>query len=191
MMKRFLAFFTTLVMCFTIPMNTALAAEVIPSNQENTVITHDDGWTLLEMPDSLANNIIQPINRSTVNAIEPFTIGGTETWYEGMDWSNTFTFYGNNLSPVKTMGITGKLYMHVIYNSSTPVKLVFQIRKAGTSQTLANWTVGANTYYENDFPPISVTKGQKIQIYFKVLDKNGNYDTNRPLSISYGYVLRK
>ena len=47
MMKRFLAFFTTLVMCFTIPMNTALAAEVIPSNQENTVITHDDGWTLL------------------------------------------------------------------------------------------------------------------------------------------------
>ena len=195
MIKRIITVLTAVAMCATTMVSTAFAAEIPNASventsvaTENTSVTTDDGWMPLGMPTEWNDDVVLAGDDST-NGVETLAIGGTETWEEGMDWANQFTFYGNNLTPVKTMGVTGTLYLTVVYNSSTPVKLQFQVRKANSSTTLASWTTGANTYYENNFPGISVTKGQKIQLYFRVLDKNGNYDTNRPLKISYGYAL--
>ena len=174
MFKRFFTFLIAVVMCFSVG-STAFAVEPEPSNL--TVSATDDGWNLVE---------VSPFE----NGIEQYTIGGTETWYAGRDLSDSFTFYGNNLTPVKTIGTTGNMNLYVFFNNgNTPVKLEVQIRKAGTSENIAKWTLGPTAYYEHTLPTISVTKGQKIQIYFRVLDQNGNYNTNRPLTMLYGYFL--
>lgn len=177
MKKRFLA--TLMVICIGLTMSVptfAANADVdTTSNLLNDTNTDED-WTTIE-PLSSPEDII------------PQTVSGTEIWNPGMDVSNWFTFTGNNLTPVKTMGATGKMYLLVYYKNDTPVKLQIQIRKAGTKENIVQWTTGANTYYENDMPAINVTKGQKIQISFKVLDKNGNYSSSRKLKMSYGYIL--
>ena len=174
MFKRFFTFLLAIVMCFSVG-STALAVE--PETSNLTVSATDDDWNLVEVS-------------NPENGIELYTIGGTETWYEGGDFSDHFTFYGNNLTPVKTIGTTGNMNLYVFFNNgNTPVKLEVQIRKAGTSENIAKWTLGPTAYYEHTLPTISVTKGQKIQIYFRVLDQNGNYNTNRPLTMLYGYFL--
>lgn len=178
-MKRFLAFLMAMVMCMgmssvafaaNIPVDTTMAA---PEQYEEK---SDDGWIEMDMS-------------APSGGISPQTIGGTETWNLGQDWSSSFTFYGTNLTPVKTIGATGKLELGVVYNSSTPVKLIVQARKAYTNEVLFQWTTSASTYYENVYPPFSVQKGQQIQLFFKVLDKNGNYNSGRALTMSYGYRL--
>lgn len=168
-MKRFLATLLALCMCLCVT-SVAFAAEATPST------TVYDDWS------------IQP-SSGAVDTISPQTVSGTETWNKGQDYSDWFTMYGTNLTPIKTMGASGTLYLHVTYNSSTPVKLLVQVRKAGTTQVIAQTTIGANTYYEHTVSTLSVTKGQKIQIFFKVLDKNGNYNSNRALNMAYGYMF--
>ena len=178
MMKRFLALLMAMAMCMGMS-SVAFATDshaVIPGQYEASA--DDDGWIEMDM------------TALSGGGIAPTSIGGTETWNLGQDWSSSFTFYGTNLTPVKTMGATGKLTLGVVYNSSTTVKLVIKARKAYTTETLFQWTTSASTYYDNIYPPFSVQKGQQIQLFFKVLDKDGNYSSSRALTMSYGYRLQ-
>lgn len=178
MLKRFLSFFVAMAICLGMPC-TAFAAEVSTNDVvDSNVTTANEDWATLEVPDE------------TGSVVAPLTIGGTETWI-GSDRSNEFTFYGNNLTPVKTIGQTGKLYLYVCFtNLGTPVKLRIQIRDADTQEVMDYRTIGPTDYYENDTTMIyPVEKGDRIQISFRVYDANGNYDDDRPLRIVYGYYI--
>lgn len=166
MSKRFLAILLVAIMCLGFT-QTAFASEQV-----------SDECELISISDE--------------NSISPQTIGGTETWNKDSDFSSKFTFYGNNLSPVKTIGRTGYYKLYIDFNmadigSSTPVRLRTQIRDAYSSSYYKDLELGPTTSFSDTLPGVYLTKGTKIQIFFKVLDKNGKYDANRKMKMRYGY----
>lgn len=165
-MKRFLAIFVAIVICFTMT-TTVFAVEYV---------TEDDGWVK-------AGELLAPRD-----GLNPQTIGGEEVWDKNVDYSETFTVYGNNLTPVKTIGRDGRICLFIAVTiQPSKMKLLVQVRKAGTQEVKAEWTLGPFDYYEHTLPYFSVTKGEKIQIYFKTLDANGNYNDNSAVRMQYGY----
>lgn len=122
---------------------------------------------------------------------------GTETWYG--DWVDepTIIVTNNNLTPVKTMGVSGTLHVSAsiqgrpdLEPSGCPkVKMTMQIRD------LNGKVLRSGTVREDDFMPqvhleMPVKKGQKIQIFFDVssvsYNPNGNY---RKGEISYSHEI--
>lgn len=126
---------------------------------------------------------------------------GTSTW-NGAEYKyvGSFTMEGNNLTPVKTMGKAGKLTIHTcfgIINGKTGY-VVVQIKDASTGKVLAEHNrykkgfPASNTQADKHGDTVSTTvkKGQKIQIHFKVLDKNGKYQDGWNCGIRYYYSLK-
>lgn len=166
MSKRFLAILLAAIMCLG-STSTAFASEQV-----------FDGCELGNISDE--------------NSISPQTISGTETWSKDSDFSAKFTFYGNNLTPVKTIGRTGYYKIYIDFDmadigSSTPVRLRTQIRDAYSSSYYKDLELGPTTSFSDTLPAVYLTKGTKIQISFRVLDKDGNYDANRKMKMRYGY----
>ena len=96
---------------------------------------------------------------------------------------------GNNLTPVKNMGRTGQLYLVIEYEDyklDEDVNVTVQIKNASTGKVLAQHN--SLTQKEGSFTVrLNVTKGQKIQVFFRVTDKNGNYNDSRKCAIKYWY----
>lgn len=108
-------------------------------------------------------------------------MSGTETLPLGAYSIGSFTFYGWNTTPVKTIpagasSIKFKIAWNGEYNVSPRTKLYFQIRDTSGralspmySQT--DYTEIHDPYFvrasELNIPAISVTPGQKIQLYFR------------------------
>ena len=93
---------------------------------------------------------------------------GTETLYKGSGSMGSFYLEGNNMTPVKTMGASGKfsLFGTAECNSSKYWQICVQICDAYTGNVLAtDYTTGSSYNFQYYSMEISVTKGQKIQIF--------------------------
>lgn len=112
---------------------------------------------------------------------------GTETLYKGSGSIGSFYLQNNNLTPVKTMGASGtfSLFGTASCSSSTYWQICVQIKDAYTGSVLAtDYTTGSSYNHQYYSMEISVTKGQKIQIY--------TYYTSTPSTeaeIHLSYVL--
>ena len=91
MFKRFLAF--ALAMCMCLSMATVASATEV---ENNPLTAETEVWKM-----------------TTVDAEEAVPYGGAETRAKKTSFYNvgSFTMEGNNLTPVKTMGVAGKLYL--------------------------------------------------------------------------------
>jgi len=174
MSKRFLSVLLALAMCLGI---TTMAFAAEGPLEENSS-------TLLSVP-------------STTNDFGIVPYGGVETWNKTSATVGTFTMTGNNLTPVKSIGRTGKLYITADYEdagsgSAKNIKLLIQIVNADTQKTRIEWMTPASSYKRNWESPtgLSVTSGQKIQVFFKAFDETGNYLSNRNVKITYGYIFK-
>lgn len=133
------------------------------------------------------------ISSSENDEIMPLATG---TWGQSSSWKEvgTFTMEGNNMTPVKTMGIKGNLYLRVtarVVGSNKHINLRVQIVEAYSEATKKTW-------WMNDFYAISsslsgcysVNNGQQIQVYFRAYDADtGNYVDSRQVEITYYYKL--
>lgn len=116
---------------------------------------------------------------------------GTETWDRPVKTTcGTFTMTGNNLTPVKTIGLDSRnLYIIVdSYSSNQPVYLTVQIKKAYSSVVLAQTTFGPSSSGENKILSTYVPYGTKIQINFIVKNSSGEYISSLPCTITYSYL---
>ena len=95
-------------------------------------------------------------------------MSGTETLYRGNGSIGSFTLVGSNLTPVKTMGDSGNF---TLFGTATASGSYFcvrvQIRDYSTGRILCSTTTGdvINGTASYQTPTISVSSGQKIQIY--------------------------
>lgn len=115
---------------------------------------------------------------------------GSEVWNKMNAYVGKFTMEGNNLTPVKTVGLE-KDSLNIVIDSfkcSKPVYLTVQIRKAYSSQVYAQATLGPSTSGGNRYFGTYIPKGTQIQISFRVTDVNGNYDDNLECTIEYSYM---
>lgn len=175
MKKRLLCMFMAALMCVSTSA-VAFAAEETPVMDDDVVTqeieVNSEGWAVAEVPTS---------------AIE--SRAGSEVWDKDAATVGTFTMTGNNLTPVKTVGKPYEfLLVGADYTASKPVILTVQIRKAYTNTVLGN--VGkssAASSGKNITAGYRCTKGDKIQVYFRVTDKNGKYDDNLACKITYRY----
>lgn len=183
MTKRFFSILLALVMCFSLSA-TAFAAE-----SENTTLTHEQSGTvalnsngegMIEIPTSSLNDF----------GIVPFS-GGEETWSTvgSKVTVGSFPMEGNNLTPVKTVGVSGyNLGITTKFSANQAVKVTTEIRRAYTSNVMASGSSGsAARSGQYDTGLAYVNKGDKLQIFFRVTDANGRYDDNLPCSITYSY----
>lgn len=95
---------------------------------------------------------------------------GRETLYAGGGSIGSFYLEGNNLTPVKTMGISGEftLFGRATCSSTKAWWVRVQILDAYTGDVLASTKTYSSTGLDTiqDYSmSINVTKGQKIQIY--------------------------
>ena len=93
---------------------------------------------------------------------------GTETIYKGSGSIGSFYLQNNNLTPVKTMGAAGtfSLFGTASCSSSKSWQICVQICDAYTGNVIAtDYTTGSSYNFQYYSIEISVTKGQKIQIF--------------------------
>lgn len=104
--------------------------------------------------------------------------GGTETWYAGDGLVGSFTLEGDNLTPVKTMGASGKLRVYGTAesnNNGNPWWIRVQIKDAYSGKVLAE----SNSIFSTDSlqaysVSLNVTKGQQIRVYMYYVTKPTN-----------------
>lgn len=158
----------------------AFAAEDTPGETiTSEVQVGSDGWGVLEVPATTMDNTYE-------------TRGGAETWKATtLTKVGTFTMTGNNLTPVKTIGISRDYLLIRVdsFSASKPVKLTVQIREAYTGKVLSKKTSSATSSGKNLMTTCGVKKGDKVQIYFRVTDANGVYNDNLACKITYSYRL--
>lgn len=137
----------------------------------------------------------------TVMAITAFSTqafaAGVETWYASWVSEGTITVRNNNLTPVKTMGVSGTL--HIVAEVSgrsdlepsgcPPVKLTVQVRDLN-GNVLASGSVSEDAAAPLVHINLPVTAGQKVQIFFDIssvsYNPNGNY---RIADVGYGHEI--
>lgn len=119
---------------------------------------------------------------------------GTETW-TGSGHGGSYTFNNYNLTPVKTMGesgrllISGSFYGTDGFASSSPIALTVEIRS--TSGTVLGRTY-ANDNRSGNVPfavSASVSAGQKIQLYFDASSIANPPGIYRSAYVYYNYAI--
>ena len=112
----------------------------------------------------------QTQNVETSNAVSPRA--GTETWYPGDVKFGEMNLTNNNLTPTKTMGATGTLYVYGYFRSTDGgprAALTTQIRRNNSAQVLTSKyaiessQTGQRTFFATSY--IHVNAGDKIQIF--------------------------
>lgn len=126
---------------------------------------------------------------TVANASEIMPMGGTETLPYGYYEIGSFTFFNNNLTPVKTVGGTGKLQFGVQWRRSPldtgigNIKLYIEVRDASTQRVLCSKTLsgsGDYTFSYDTTPDLYVTAGSKLQVFLDARSagqSNGNFRT--------------
>ena len=185
MAKRFFSVILAMVMCCSFSA-TAFAAvpekeHPVSFQEQGEVVTLDsNGEAMIEVPAKLL---------AGSDSI-PFG-GGTETWSTtGKTVTvGTFTMTGNNLTPVKTIGVSGyNIGITTKFSANKSVRVTTEIQKAYSSTVLADGVSSVSRSGSYSTGLAYVNKGDKIQIYFRVTDTNGKYDDNLPCTITYSYT---
>lgn len=179
MFKRITVILMAVCFCMTM-FSVAFAAEDISTVTETAdVELNSDGWSVLEVPVSPSIDGLMPL-------------GGTETWKAtSFTRVGTFTMEGNNLTPVKTIGADRDYLILRIdsFSCSKKVKLTVNIEEAYTEKVLGSRTSSLTTSGGEMYVLANVAKGDKVQIYFRIVDANGKYDDNLKCTITYSYCL--
>lgn len=162
MKKRLFAVILTLCMCL-VNVTTAFATEESLENSEKSTFV--------------------------TNEVIPYS--GEEIWDgSGTVHVGSFTMEGNNLTPVKIAGYSGPLAIITNFRSTrsnTPVYLRVEIRDWATQRVLGYKMTSTAMQSGNLTVQANVDWHQKIQIFFKVFDRNGNYISTMPCWIDYSY----
>lgn len=125
------------------------------------------------------------------NASTALALGGVETW-SGSDTSDVFPVNNNNLTPRKTMGSSGNLYLWVKFaksdGKSSDVELHVEVRNLTTGKTDSVYFYNADMVTEQGFN-VYVSRGDVIQIYFDVCTRSGQPKPGgtRSANVQYGY----
>lgn len=121
----------------------------------------------------------------------PVSAAGTETWYGGFVAEAPFTTTGYNLTPTKTMGISGTLRIIADYTVidtdrySTPVKCTLEIRDIyGNVLASKSSTTSSSTLVSL---PLVVTEGQRIHLYMSAYDATTG--VARRIQIEYSHSI--
>ncbi len=188
-MKRFLALLLATIMCFSVVPASSASESTDANNpsvivsEKQTITFNSDGEAIATLPTSTVLSSVSSISE-------------VETWNNVTGWINvgTFTMEGNNVTPVKKIGVTGySVAIYAEYSCSKSVKMTVQILKAYTSSVLLGGegisSVGKTGTVLTGSAP--VTRDQEVQIYFRITDANGNYDDNLPCTVTYWYYLMK
>ena len=194
MFKRFLATAMVVVMCLAMS-SVAFASENISATNDITNMLYSDEWTTIKDAELVVDENGYARLEVPTTALETGIVpyGGAETWSSGsITRVGTFTMEGNNLTPVKTIGTSNYSYLGIRVDSfscSKSVRLNLQIRRAYTTNVLgyANSNLGTSDSNIVAFAPVK--NGDKVQIYFRITDANGNYDDNLRCTITYSYRL--
>lgn len=119
---------------------------------------------------------------------------GNETW-SGAGHGGSYTFTNNNLTPIKTIGesgrllISGSFYGTDAFASSSPIKLTFQIRS--TSGTVLASTEVIDT--RNGNIPFSVatnvTVGQQVRLFLDASSIANPPGIYRSAYVYYNYAI--
>lgn len=119
---------------------------------------------------------------------------GNETW-SGSGHGGSYTFTNNNLTPIKTIGesgrllISGSFYGTDAFASSSPIKLTFQIRS--TSGTVLASTEVIDT--RNGNIPFSVatnvTVGQQVRLFLDASSIANPPGIYRSAFVEYDFVI--
>lgn len=97
---------------------------------------------------------------------------GAETWYPGDRSFGTMNLTNYNITPVKTMGASGNLFVYGYYRTTdgrSRAILTTEVRKAYSSTVLCSGTsteaanTGQRTYFATGVTHVNA--GDKIQIY--------------------------
>ena len=119
---------------------------------------------------------------------------GTETW-TGSGFGGAYTFNNYNLTPVKTMGKSGRLLISGYfygtdgYASSSPIVLTVEIR------TTSGTVLGRTTVYDNRSGNVpfavsaNVTAGQRIQLFFDASSVANPPGIYRSALVAYNFYL--
>lgn len=139
------------------------------------------------------------VSMSIIGAF-PTYAAGPETWNQNLGPVESMRVVNNNLTPVKTMGRSGKLYIYFTVQPCkqgccdcsdrepygySPVKVTMQIRKSGTTQILASGDKSEGVFYNRI--GVNVTQGQKIQLFCDVSSNGVSPGVNRRGHVSYYY----
>ena len=107
-------------------------------------------------------------------ASTPVSAAGVETWYSQFKYEPSFPINGYNLTPVKTMGVSGELlvgaWMSTTDNSTTPAVFTLEVRST-SGAVLARDTV-TSTGRAHVSISLNVTVGQKVKIYTGIYTNN-------------------
>ena len=127
-----------------------------------------------------------------VTFVIPASATGVETWYAGYVLEPAFSQTGYNITPTKTMGTSGTLYITATFtitdasSYSTPAHCVLEIRNAYTGATLARDEYNI-TNYDVLSVSTSVYQGQKIYIYTGVYDSSSG--VARTATVRYSHYI--
>lgn len=139
------------------------------------------------------------VSMAVIGAL-PTYAAGTETWSQNPGPVESMRVVNNNLTPVKTMGRSGKLYIYFTVqpckqgccscsdcepSTYSPVKVTMQIRRAGTTRVLASGYKGEGVFYTRI--GVDVTQGEKIQLFCDVSSNGASPGVNRRGHVSYYY----
>ena len=119
---------------------------------------------------------------------------GTETW-TGSGHGGSYTFNNYNLTPVKTMGesgrllISGSFYGTDGYASSSPIKLTVQIRSTSGAILVNRSFVDDRSGNVPFSISVNVTAGQKVQLYFDASSIANPPGIYRSAFVEYDFVI--
>lgn len=108
-------------------------------------------------------------------ASTPVSAAGVETWYKGSVTEETMYTTGTNLTPLKTMGDSGKLTIIANFkltDSSDLAYCVLEIRDSANTLLVLKHA-DAHMYTTRTLvASINVTQGQQLHIFTNVYDPN-------------------
>ena len=119
---------------------------------------------------------------------------GTETW-TGSGFGGAYTFNNYNLTPVKTMGKSGRLLISGYfygtdgYASSSPIKLTVQIRSTSGTVLVSRSFVDDRSGNVPFSISVNVTAGQQVQLFFDASSIANPPGIYRSGYVSYSYYL--
>ena len=119
---------------------------------------------------------------------------GNETW-TGSGFGGAYTFTNNNLTPVKTMGKSGRLLISGYFYgtdgfaSSSPIKLTVQIRSTSGTILVSRSFVDDRSGNVPFSISVNVTAGQQVQLFFDASSIANPPGIYRSGHVSYSYYL--
>ncbi len=119
---------------------------------------------------------------------------GNETW-TGSGFGGSYTFTNNNLTPIKTMGKSGRLLIsgHFYgtdgFASSSPIKLTVQIRSTNGNVLASTEVIDTRNGNIHFSVAANVTAGQQIRLFFDASSIANPPGIYRSAFVAYNFYL--